>query len=520
VIGANNSPTIPVVSGLLADLISEAKREHVRYNAIRLNNAVFTGARLLEGIPVSRQGYGLINAAHSWEQLRKMAKADDSSNPDLTSFTVSRVVSGTQSDVQEFHRDLDRAGEEVEGEVWITRHGGYAGGRKYTFSLRGDDLGFMLLDHEATFVRDRAVRVRFRSNGAPGWNIAFLELRDAKADAVMQDVPLSVRAPVVPDKVAPGMDRYGATLPPLTSENLYVRVGEDVQAASYVMRIPYTGPENISTRSFPGGRYRTTTSPSGEPVDASHHVGPMETLESLVVNDEPGNQGIFWENRGRPEYATQYDGPAPDVAIHAELTVTKYAVGIKRDADRLAMKNEQAAINGRAELYDATLKTQSLTGSGLHAMGEMERLLPDHLAEWRLRATPSAPLEGPADVYVLDCTGKNSCYVAAQLEIAERDKVLVIEHPKAGAWKIVVRSRNQIENLVTYSIEEALLVPASTALETSDSEHASGSSWTLSLPTTRSDAQYAAFRIAGLPENKREKDGLLIAMTPLDGNAP
>jgi hypothetical protein len=46
VMGANNSPTIPVVSGLLADLISEARREHVRYDATRLNNAVFTGAPL------------------------------------------------------------------------------------------------------------------------------------------------------------------------------------------------------------------------------------------------------------------------------------------------------------------------------------------------------------------------------------------------------------------------------------------------------------------------------------------
>jgi hypothetical protein len=93
--------------------------------------------------------------------------------------------------------------------------------------------------------------------------------------------------------------------------------------------------------------------------------------------------------------------------------VTKYTVDIKRDRDKLALKNEQAAIDGRVELYDAILKTQSLTGAGLHAMGESERVLPDHLAEWRLRVTPSAPLEGPADVYVFNCAGKNGCYVAA-----------------------------------------------------------------------------------------------------------
>jgi hypothetical protein len=59
-IGSNNSPAIPVVSGALADLISEARRERVRYDANRLINAIFTGARPLYGFPSSRQGYGLV----------------------------------------------------------------------------------------------------------------------------------------------------------------------------------------------------------------------------------------------------------------------------------------------------------------------------------------------------------------------------------------------------------------------------------------------------------------------------
>jgi hypothetical protein len=520
VIGANNSPTIPVVSGMLADLISEAKREHVRYDAIRLNNAVFLGARLLKGIPVSRQGYGLINAARSWDQLARMAKADDPANPELTSFTVSRTEGDKTVDVQEFHAELAKAGERVEGEVWITRHGGYAGGRKYALSLRGDDQGFELLDHEAMLVRDKAVRVRFRASGAPGWNIALLELRDIEADVIMQDVPLSVRAPGTPEVIAPGVEKYEATIPPLTSENLYVRVGVDTEAARYVMQIPFTGPENISTRGFPGGRYRTTATPPGKPVDGEHHVGPMETLESLVENDNPGNQDIYWENYGRPEYATQYDPPAPDVPIHAELTVTKYAVGIKREGDVVVLKNEQAAIDGRAELYDAALKTQALTGAGLHAMGEINRTLPDHFAEWRVRITATAPVEGLADVYLMNCADKNGCYVAATQEIGVDGKSAVIENPQAGAWKIVVRSRTETENPVAYTIREAMLTPAVAPIEAGDGRHEAGASWNISLPEAHSDAQYMAFRISGTPGNEREKDGLVIAMTPLDENAP
>jgi hypothetical protein len=521
VIGANNSPTIPVVSGLLADLISEAKREHVRFNALRLNNAVFTGTKLLDGFPVSQQGYGLINAAQSWNQLAKMAKADDPNNPELTSFTLSRTEDGKGMEVQGFQADLSEPGEKLSGEIEVTRHGGYAGGRKYVLSLRGNDGSFALLDHAAILERDKPTRVRFHSNGASGWHIVFLELRDAKADVVMQDVPLSVRVPDVPEKIAPGVDKYESTIQPLRSESRFPRVGEDVRAARYVMRIPYTGPENISTRSFPGGRYRDTAAPPGEPVDAAHHVGPMETLESLVVNDEPGTQDIFWENRGRPEYATQYDGPAPDVPIHAELTVTKYAVAIEKSAnDALTVSNKLAEVEGKVELYDATLKTGQLEGTGVHASGEVERTLPAGLAEWRVRVTANLLSGETADVYVMNCAGKDGCSVAAQQQIPAPGKTIAIEKPQPGAWKIVVRSRGEVSHPVKYSVVEAQLTPTALPIEQADGKHASGTTWTLALPAKQSDAQYAAFRIAGTAGNEHEKNGLLIALTALDTNAP
>jgi len=520
-IGANNSPTIPVVSGVLADLISAAKREHVRYNTIRLNNAVFTGTRLLDGFPASQQGYGLINGAQSWDQLSKMARADDPNNPELTSFTLSRVERNQSMEVQGFQADLAKPGETLSGEIFVTRHGGFAGGRKYKFSLRGDDGSVTLLDQEATLERDKAARVRFKTNGQSGWHIVFLELRDTKADVVMQAVPLSVRVPDVPEKLAPGVDKYESTIEPLRSESRYPRVGEDVQAARYVMRIPYTGPENISTRDFPGGRYRQSKPPPGEPVDAEHHVGPMETLESLVVNDEPGTQEIFWENRGRPEYATAYDGPSPEVPIHAELTVSKYAVTMEKSANNaLSITNKLAEINGHVEVYNASLKTSQLAGTGPHASGEGDRTLPGGLAEWRVRVMADSAASGLADVYLLDCSGKEGCDVAAQGEITTRAKELVIENPHEGAWRVVVRSRNQVLQAAKYLVSEALLTQSQAPIEASDANHRSGAIWTLPLPAKQSDAQYAAFHIAGTPGNTDEKNGVVIAMTPLDENAP
>lgn len=514
VMGANNSPTIPVVSGVLADLISEARREHIRFNATRLNNAIFTGTRLLEGFPLSMQGYGLVNAARSWEQLAKMAKADDPGNPELTSFTLSRMEGGEMVEVEGFHADLAKSGEKVDGEIWITRRGGYAGGRKYIFSLRGNDGSYELLDHGATLIRDTPTRVRFRTNGASGWNIVFLELRDAKADVVMQDVPLSVRVPDVPEKIAPGVDKYESTIPPLRSEYRYVHVGEDVMAARYTIRIPYTA----SLAFFPGGQSETHTAPPGKPVDAAHHVGPMETLESLVPNDEPGTQRIFWENRGRPEYTTQYDGLAPDVSIHATLTVTKYTVVIaKTQAQTISVTNQLADVEGHVEMYDAKIATSSaLRGKGNHAMADVERDVPANLAQWRARVT-GVTAGAHADAYLFNCTGKSGCSVFSQQEITDKGALLVVNKPQAGRWKIVVRSREQVAVEPIYKLNEAEVTPTQTGAVGMDAKHGSGEKWAVVVPNT---IQYAAFRIAGTPGVEREKNGLLIAMTPLDADAP
>jgi hypothetical protein len=137
-IGANPSPTIPVVSGVVADLISQAKRRHVRYDAARLTQAVFTGARWVKGIPSTTQGYGLVNAAGAWEQLSRMAGGDDPANPVLTSFTAARMDNGKGVTVNGFHADVPKAGGTLAGELWLTRHGGYGGGRDYRLSVRGD----------------------------------------------------------------------------------------------------------------------------------------------------------------------------------------------------------------------------------------------------------------------------------------------------------------------------------------------------------------------------------------------
>jgi hypothetical protein len=179
-----------------------------------------------------------------------------------------------------------------------------------------------------------------------------------------------------------------------------------------------------------------------------------------------------------------------------------------------------AAVRGRTELYDATIRTEVLTATGPHAFGKLERRLPVGLAQWRVRVTLRGTLAKPADAYVLNCFGKDGCYIAAQQEISATNKTVVIDKPQAGAWTIVVRSREQISTPVSFSLCEALLVRNESDTQVHDSNHANASSWTLHLPAKGSNARYAAFRISGAPGEEDGKNGLLISMTPLNAKAP
>ena len=131
-----------------------------------------------------------------------------------------------------------------------------------------------------------------------------------------------------------------------------------------------------------------------------------------------------------------------------------------------------------------------------------------------------------ADAFLLNCTDvKDGCYVAAQQVLGKSGATIVVDNPKEGNWRIVVRTRDRVDKAVTYSVREASLTPSATPIEAADAKHASGTTWSVALPAKQIDAQYVAFHIAGdLKKEVRQdagaKNGVSIALTALDTNAP
>jgi hypothetical protein len=389
--------------------------------------------------------------------------------------------------------------------------------REYTFALRGDS-SFTLLTTRAELIQDKPSRIRFRTKTVPGLHVAMVELSDAPSGAVMQVVPLSIKVPDTPEILAAGIDKYTATMVPRRDDTRLIYLDSDVQAARYHLQIPYERDDDDAYGpDISCGRKK----PDSPPVDATHHVGPLVTCDSLVANRSAGFQYISWENRAfHAEYETPYDPPAPTVPITGTVTVTKYAIALGKRADqRLTVKNKLADIDGHVELYDAALRRSQLTGAGSHSSAELERTLPEGLAEWRIRVTAHSSLSDQADVYLLDCSGKEGCKAAAQQEIAISAKTIAIDTPQAGDWKIVVRSRDQVQHAATYTVREALLTKGD-IIDPQNAKHLSGESWTLPLPPRQGDGQYAGFRIRGTLGVESEKNGLLVAVTPLGKDAP
>jgi hypothetical protein len=529
-IGSNNSPTVPIVSGVLADLISEARREHVRYSTPRLYQALTISARSVPGFPVSEQGYGVVNAVAAWDQLAKMSGADDPANSSLTSFTVARKEAGELKEVNGFSEESSASGGTIDGELWIARQGGYAGARDYKLALRGEDDTYTLLNEKATFKRDVPVRISFAAKVTPKWHVAFLQLIDAKTSAVMQEVPLSVQGPDIPEMACPYVEKYQAITPPRHENVEYVHLGQDVQAARFAMQIPYQGPEGISGRHLPPGfrNAHDAKQPDGEPVNAAHHVGPIESFETLFPNTKPGVQEVYWENRGaHAEYETPYDEPpAADVPITGTFMVTKYAVHLsKDDGDVLHVTNQLAEVEGRLVLYDSLLTSSDVSGEGTHASAELQRTLPAHQAQWRVAVSANGLASGLADIFLLSCTDqKDPCFIAAQQTVGQtadrKPAVLSVDDPKEVNWRIVIRAREKVDRPVSYTVREASLALSATPIQAADKKYASGAVWSVPLPAKQSDAQYVAFRVAGTPGNDREKNGVRIALMPVSTDAP
>lgn len=553
VIGANPSPTIPIVSGVLASVLSLAKRYRIPYDGRRLTHALFASSRLVTGFPTYEQGYGLVQADSLWLYLQNMARADAGADL-LTYFTAARPVYPTHSgagnrrvEVTGFLEEIadDNASElpMLSRTLWLTRHGGPVAARAYRLAWRGNDSAFALPVDTVTFVAGRPAPVQFDVRRTPGWHLAFLRLIDQATGAVMQEVPITVRLPLPSQAPAPAVRVYTDTVGVRRIHRSYFAVHGGAQAVRVTMLAPHDGGENWRVVAGPSGQAESTVvvRRDSSEADPAHHVGPVETRVTFIADPVPGTYVVGSENRGRPEYEAPGEPPAPTVPIVVRTTVEEFAVHIQRKGDTLLQAtNTGAALAGRAEAYLAGVTSAPVHFDARGVLADQPLDVPVRTIALRAavrlrRAVDRDRREGAltltdtvADLFAFDCTaGRNRCVAAASAPVVAGGAPLMVRAPRPGSWRYAVLwrfSRSRPSRALAMTLTSAVIGPATGLLAVTDTFalRLHGAIWRVPLQFTairarRSAGLYAGFRL--MPDSLAP-NGSLIGLTAVTQGAP
>jgi len=347
-------------------------------------------------------------------------------------------------------------------------------------------------------------------------------------------VPLEVRAPQQMDEAVPGVARYQTELEPRGFQYRNFTLDARAQAVRVSVRVPYDGTGGKGLRLDPGrgnGIFFARMSTEGPPIDPVHHVGSLQGYERILDSNDlereamasylPGTAfdrmwGLYWENRGQPEYETPYDEPAPDVPIHATLTLNHYAVSLVRNDAQVVLRNQLAQVQGRVEFLTGSLVSQSLTGSGRHGFASLSTRVKPGTEVWLFSIQANA-VNLAAHVFALHCTEKEGCSVAKQAVLQKGRTTLSIDNPAAGEWRVAVLPDDEA-NYPSYEVKQIALRPVGDPGDFRNFPHAAIVKVPIPDAVIKNDVAntsiYAGFHIAPAGDSR---EGTLIALSFLGG---
>ncbi|HZZ00436.1 MAG TPA: hypothetical protein VFE36_12775, partial [Candidatus Baltobacteraceae bacterium] len=542
---ANPSPTIPFGTGIVADLIGLARRHHVRYDAFRMANAVFTGSRVLTGFPGSEQINGLIDARNAWRQLQAMNRVDDPSFPTLTRFEVfdagGRQINGFFEVIAYPKGDVTRS-------IRIARRGGYAAGRRYRLTVRRGDTGesptFIPTQAMVTFGRDASVPVEFRVRPTPGDHLEFLQLVDDVSGTVMQHIPLNVIVPNPLNQSAPGVQTFSTAIPPRRWDHRTFVFPNDPLAVFAQIQVPDAGGENtvLYPQFADAGIFpKLVATAPGPAIDPLHHVGAVKEWQALLA-PAGGLWWLVWDNRGRAEYENVHASPAPTVPIQAKVTFTEYKVqAVPRapgvSAASIDFINVLAPLKGRIEfLAGSTTSRQLQTGDD--GIARLDVPLPPHAEAVRVKLSGEGGDAAQARAYFVVCDAHRVCKNGANAVFRDGIASLAVSSvplccdrdPKTGngdlrSWSpasetlslVIVGGRGGTSRFLANTETIQLLTDAS---EKTFASRAHAEEWTLPMPSlSLGQSLLWALRLAPIDATKGG-DGYLTEIHPIPVGTP
>jgi hypothetical protein len=474
-LGNGTSCAAPTAAAAAALLISAAKQSHVKCDSDRLRFALYSTARVLEGIPMYQQGRGLIQIGAAWDALVRLNAQPNWIAPNI------EVDAPVKTAVSQYFHPADRGAGLFEREGWapgqtgrrvirLTRRNGATAPVRYDVEWTGDVAAFrgastVTLPLNATV--DFPVDVTTREARVYS---AMLRLREPGAPVESLSLAATIVAaePLDPTKDGATIERVVTVRRP-GNESVWIAVPAGLSALHIVL-------EKDSAE--------TITLNVLDPMQRNSGLAELKSgrAEAVVENPIAGAWELNLDNRkllldviGRPNGGPE---PRPHPLTPTSVRVRVEAIRLQREnppvrnaADEevaLILRNDDAALaRGVASVALATEREEH----GTLTPGEAQTFrltIPTGARHLRVEldrvVDPGARI-GVTIFQLYQGTPYNRKY----LENANGVMVHGIDNPATGEWRVVVDPLNPAAGAQAFTLRTVVSQPSlgSVALEAS-----------------------------------------------------
>jgi hypothetical protein len=511
-IAGGTSTATPTASGAVALLISAAKQTGVKYDVCRIKQALAMSARHAPNIPVYKQGNGVINVAGAWEILKAMDKAGPavaitSSAPVLHSY--SAYLAQPNTGVGLYEHEGWSPGDHGQRTVTFTRTAGPAGPMTFGLSIVTGDSGTFSTPPSVTLPLNTPVSVTIGiAPRTPGVHSALVTLDNSAVPGHAYRMSATiVAAEALADsnhfKVVtkttiprPGMQSYFYRVPPGVSA-LHVVFDAPKRAAQVAFIKPDTRTAKatpiVGERAGRGGGGGGGGANARRPAETYVVENPMPGVWEVRLTDVEDTKTFDWKQ-------SETGKPVPPT----EGTLTVSALAVRAATTQVAESGSQQSEGGDTPSHDVVVaRTDIALSSGMagftgaamsYPLGSarVERpTIREHEQQLyevdvppgstALRVTVARPSDPAADldVYVFDCT-KKECQPSSRGADPIGGEIVMIPHPAAGTWKIIVEAASVPSGTTSYHYTDVVFNQAygMVAVNDTPSKRAVDSAWT------------------------------------------
>jgi len=242
-IGNNPSPTVSLASGAAAVLVQLGRKDHVSFDAFRLQQVLLLSARSVPGYPTWQEGVGALQTDRAWQLLKDTAELREHGHI-ATRFVVTNVRDGNENGALSFS---GWHGNTAGGELRLQAYDAASPLHDYTLNVIGDP-GFHIWPAHIRFGSHMGALIHYRVKTKNSDVLAFLVIRDAQSAVPLQLFPLQYigldRAAVS----APGMQSYFFAVPPRRLRQILSRVDPSSQLVAVSVDVPGIGVRSARDR--------------------------------------------------------------------------------------------------------------------------------------------------------------------------------------------------------------------------------------------------------------------------------